>query len=86
MQRKKPKVDFAAIRAATKTRITAISSLENEVKSLKEVFREKYPKDPDHLHRFYSSFFFFFYMKFYALCNGYTIAMLISSIPRLQLL
>ena len=52
MLRKKPKVDFTAIRAATQTRIASCNYLENEVKRLKEGFRIKCPKDSAHLHRF----------------------------------
>ena len=55
MLRKKPKVDFTAIRTAAQTRIASINSLENEVKRLKEEFRIKCPKDSAHLHRFFDT-------------------------------
>ena len=50
MSRKKPRLDFTALRASTHALLASARNLEKEVQSVKEAFQKECPTDPVQLH------------------------------------
>jgi hypothetical protein len=67
MWRKKPRIEFGAVRASTQMLLASARALDKEVQSLVKTFRKEWPEVPAQSHRFFEE------------CSGETLEIMLVS-------